>query len=1082
MKKNILKGCIVLFTVLITLYAGFIIFFRFGFDVNRYAEKLKSDIEAETNTSISWEGLELYPVYSPVLTLSANKLTATNKNINIELQYPEVQINLFNMFIPGKFAKVKVQDLFADFTGENGKFYASENYKNLKSSRFFNELKKVPCLSADKYKVKFIKAGKPFVLEGNSAKSSKKSGKYDNTIKGILYSDNGLKVSYDLGIMSERKIPANFRQNSLFEEIYKLEPVTEFFARLDVVNDKNVSGTAILNKMSFKLNSELLNDNFVYLSFDDNMISVNANLKTSSSGGIKLKGDYTNAKERLLKLDVKSTNADIAAISELIDLFGMNFDKVGKFKNYKLAGKCNTDFYLLTDFQNTISSGTASVKNGAIRNDLKNITLTDINSEIIFDNNVITVKPSEFSANGMKIKFSGITGADSDLKLTGSNIDMQQITPFINDIPLFKNANIKGRADLNLNLTGKPDDIKIAGDIDLISSEIYSNGKKLINADKSKIKFSGNTDFITGHAFFSNAKIVIGTESFKTPELKAELLKDRIVIPQTEFTGGNGKLIANADIEHISEIPYINGRFLLTVPASKISKYSGFNGNSFPSGGTLKVNGDFTGKKGEIKTNISWNTNSENFIEILPVKELKGGILSYSAKITTSGKLVNFENFTVQKAGNKLLSANFTIDNGKIKKSFIKINSPLTFNIKEFNNAEATLKGDFKTGLNNVLESANAQISVLKIPANDITAVNGYLTTESKGIRINFPDVKAGNAKFGIKGFLQSKNNGKFEFKDGKIEGSDFDFETFEKFALENLKGFEMTNTSFRLKSLNFSDFKINNPTGNVKIGNNIAAFTNLNGEYAKGKISGSMNYNIASGEKQLKITGKNVDFNEFSSSLTGRDEKTKGLADFTINVKTFGSTPYAHRKNASGTFDVTIKNGNIGALTDYSNYIQAQNFINQNSFKAALVPAKKQLSAMSANIFQTVKLHGRVQSAALFIDEGTAVGSDITLFITGRINELSGVANINVYGKISDKIRNASGKIASPVDKSIMTSSDDTSVNNLFYDTYYTKINDENIAKIPNLKSCKQIFTAKIDGIPDKIRSVKYLKWQDKD
>ena len=274
---------------------------------------------------------------------------------------------------------------------------------------------------------------------------------------------------------------------------------------------------------------------------------------------------------------------------------------------------------------------------------------------------------------------------------------------------------------------------------------------------------------------------------------------------------------------------------------------------------------------------------------------------------------------------------------------------------------------------------------------------------------------------------------------------------------------------SVKIKNLNAKNFKAS-CTLNEKMQLFVKDFKF---DIANGEIHGSALYNLLNNVLKLNLNANNVNANELMIALLDLPNQIYGNLVGTIELISNVTNETTSKETLSGKILFTVQNGRMPKLGSLEYLLKAGNIIksgitaiSMNSIVELITPLKTgEFSSIDGNIkinhgICNVELHSK--------------GKDLNMFIKGKHNLVTNIADMLVLGQLSRKVSTAFG-----------------AVGNLSLNTLFNKIPGVNLSengqlinelnKIPGIeisnKSYRK-FVVEIFGNINNDNNVKSFKW----
>ena len=238
----------------------------------------------------------------------------------------------------------------------------------------------------------------------------------------------------------------------------------------------------------------------------------------------------------------------------------------------------------------------------------------------------------------------------------------------------------------------------------------------------------------------------------------------------------------------------------------------------------------------------------------------------------------------------------------------------------------------------------------------------------------------------------------------------------------ENQKSVANTNI---LNSVILNDLSINADSIAVRNirANNLKAKCSLNDkmqfavdkfsfDIADGQITGSVKYNLLNNLLKLKLNANSVSANDLLTAVFDVPNQIFGKLTGTIEISTNVSNETTSKETLSGRALFLVKDGRMPKLGSLEYLLRAGNVfksgitgITMNSILDLVTPLKTgEFSSIEGNILIN---HGIAHKIEI-----NSTGKDLNLFIKGKYNMVTEIADMQVLGQLSRKISTVFGTV----------------------------------------------------------------------
>ena len=182
--------------------------------------------------------------------------------------------------------------------------------------------------------------------------------------------------------------------------------------------------------------------------------------------------------------------------------------------------------------------------------------------------------------------------------------------------------------------------------------------------------------------------------------------------------------------------------------------------------------------------------------------------------------------------------------------------------------------------------------------------------------------------------------------------------------------------------------------------------------DIADGQITGSVKYNLLNNLLKLKLNANSVSANDLLTAVFDVPNQIFGKLTGTIEISTNVSNETTSKETLSGKALFSVKDGRMPKLGSLEYLLRAGNVfksgitgITMNSIIDLVTPLKTgDFSSIEGNILIN---HGIAHKIEI-----NSIGRDLNLFIKGKYNMVTQVADMQVLGQLSRKISTVFGAV----------------------------------------------------------------------
>lgn len=979
----------------------------------------------------------------------------------------------------------------------NGGFVVSEN---------------LPEILLNRYKVKIFDKmySEPFIIEGEKLRVSRtlSNGNKIET-QGFLSQANKKYLDFSTTIESLlTKTPQKLFNTNPFRYLKQYEIKAKISSKIKIEENENtpkITGQADVTDLSFVLNGSLMNNNFINLKFNDDKIAVNADIKASPSDRIKLDGIVTTGKNLIVDMKCVAENINLFNLKSTAETLLNAMNIKNPLHLYSVQGRANLNFKIKSGKNHLASSGFAEIIGASVKG--KNIPckITNINSKINLENDTVTIEPTTLLVNGTPVELRGTinSSAKADIVLKGENLSVGKLIDFVPDAKI---PNTKGIISFSANLKGnlnKPETLVLA---DLKNFTISDKGKILTKFEGGKVKITGDLNTPEGTISLTKPTILPTdlSDNLKAENLILNIKPNEIDIPNNKMSFGGAAFELQGKINDYQKqnptynfdiIGKLNSKALYNV----IKKQKGTEKFLAATKGNVGINGNIKGSGNDIAIKTDLTADKDNYISCLVIKELLNIPSITRLDANFDGKNLNINDFSLNKNNgkkDKILFINGKIENVQkpyLNKVRVVIPNTMTFALAGLKNSEISAKSDLTINGNSEKPSLQGNLEVLNvnIPEYKLHSQTNKIVFASDNIKLSLPNLQIGNSIFNVETAIPSNLKQPFVLSNLKLKSSYLDLNEISE-IFENVQtnpvypGVEVPikaeNGFAEISKFKIGGLQAENITSDISINNNILSMKNIKGTAYGGSVSGKSEYNFLKTLSLSEISGKNAQMSHLFKALTGKDDGTVGLIDYKLKLSSVGTKYSQQLRTSKGYMEYTATKGVMGPLGQFEHFLHAQNLISDSIFKMNAYKLSRAIKPQNTGVFTISKGKTEILNGIAIVKSLTVEGPKMSLYITGKVNLLNDVSDIKIYGRISQEIEDALGTFATRSSQTILTSSSETSIGNIFYDDYNTSLPKSVIDAIPQLNPntgmSSRPFVVVIKGSPDNIKSVKSFKW----
>lgn len=718
-----------------------------------------------------------------------------------------------------------------------------------------------------------------------------------------------------------------------------------------------------------------------------------------------------------------------------------------------------------------------------------------------------------------------------DLELNNSKLKLKNVYGFVKHNPFNINITVNNISE-NIRKIKIDSDLNIKN-FDLSSLNYFMTSNLIPNEIKSELRrfkiVSGNSDVsakIRNNRVNANLdlKNINAIYIYKRPipirliHGQIVIKNNRIFINKMNYLVDEMPVLIYGNISHILTNPKLNIHINSKLSQRTFDKYWNED-NIYP----IKVKGDIllgsliTGTLNKINTRLDLKLEENSNIyymgatvgdfenpitvntdfDIIGKNVIRLNKFQYSKLISSQNNKQNLFPLVTVKGGITYYNKKFY----KFDDLTIKTQAPTDARIFNVIFRKPTIKhGQFTSDLRiNGKSTSPKIIGDLVINGMDMP----FLSTTIKDLSLNFNDK---DIIIKSKGEVMSNN-----VVINAIVKNKFASEYIIKKADVTLKHLDMNSLMSELKQLELRTFNENQPKVNTNYSpnvmnsvlinnltvnadsiiiknikaNNLKAECSLNDrmqfavkkfsfDIADGEITGAVNYNLLSNILKLNINADSVNANDILTAVFDVPNQIFGNLTGNINITANVTNDITSKETLSGKATFTVKDGRMPKLGSLEYLLKAGNTLKSGITGITMNSIIDLVTPLKTGEFSSINGNMLINQGIVEDIEINSISKDLNLFIKGKYNLVTEIADMKVLGQLSRKISTVFGTVGN------------ISLNSLFnkipginLDENSQLINELN--KIPGIELSNKAyrkFVVEIYGDPNSDNNVKSFKW----
>lgn len=281
----------------------------------------------------------------------------------------------------------------------------------------------------------------------------------------------------------------------------------------------------------------------------------------------------------------------------------------------------------------------------------------------------------------------------------------------------------------------------------------------------------------------------------------------------------------------------------------------------------------------------------------------------------------------------------------------------------------------------------------------------------------------------------------------------------------------EITADNILLKSLSATDFK-----ANLKMGNDSTLdMTNYEFDLAQGTVNGSLKYNINTGAVTVTSNIEDANAQIITESLFGLKGQLYGTTSGNLTLSCNGKSQPLCLSTLSGSGNFKVANGRMPKLGSLEYLLKAANLAKSGITGLSINSIIDIITPLKTGEFESISGSYKVKDGIAHDIEVYSNGKDLNLYLSGAYNVTNSIADMKVYGTLSNNITNVLGRLKNASLNTLLNLIPLLNKNELSPEL------EAELRKIPNYEinnNIFRIFAVDIDGDINGINYVKSFKW----
>lgn len=932
-------------------------------------------------------------------------------------------------------------------------------------------------------------------------------------------------------------------QIDFIKELVKYSPKAVIKADLKIEEHSghvDLFGDANADNISIVLNGKRLPDSFLHMQSNGHKTTVASNLYVSNEEKAILNANIGHGRKTKIALDVKTDKISFSSLQEFATAFLNSLNIENDIAMFNSKGYINADFSLKTDLKNFESSGFLKVLNGSISHKSIPVEIVNIGADVDFSKNNVNIKKAGAVVNGSAIEAKGTidSKANADIVLTSEKINIAPLFNAFAPLELKKayilkdgilglNVFIKGQlAEIEPNINVSLNNLSLK---DKLNTFVVSNNSTLVNIKTKGSSFAGDISLNGSSLKMNNPHV-----SLNAPEVKVKITPEDITIVPFSVKMNSSKINVSGSIKNYIKNMKIDVLAKGSITSNDIKNLLPKDIRSFVGAkGVIPLNITVKGNDKKIEVNAQAFSNVVNYFSPVTIKKMIGESGLVNLSLVYSEDNLSLTDASLYQSNKSSFSNDYVYN----KKGALKI-AGLSGNINHISSSHPDLRLDFS-----IPQSMN--VSIPFMPSASLKAkgdMSIYGTTTAplfKGFMairdINLPDMltkvqevdlefngetitaklqnlDVNGTQLNIDADASTKFSSVFLIKTMRVTSANFDADNLFRAMDKMAKTIPTSTTSsssgvskgtvFPVKisngTLDIQKFKMKQVggdlvatgiTGTFNLLNDLFTLNNLKASVYNGLVGGNVTYNLANTVVKAKIYGKGVSANPVVTVFSGLKDQMMGNIDFGADVRLRGATYEQQMQSLNGKVHFVLKDGQMGSLGRFETFLKADNLISEGFVVTKIGSLVNTIAPYNTGKFSYLNGDLNIVNGLADLSPVKMSGPHMSLLITGDVNILSMISDIQVMGSLSPELVSALGPIADlSVEKFALYIPKFGAVVANALNIYNAPANKSDLAKIPTLtpakegtKSFKVRLRGNLNKPPSTVKSFQWLNTPEK-
>ncbi len=235
-------------------------------------------------------------------------------------------------------------------------------------------------------------------------------------------------------------------------------------------------------------------------------------------------------------------------------------------------------------------------------------------------------------------------------------------------------------------------------------------------------------------------------------------------------------------------------------------------------------------------------------------------------------------------------------------------------------------------------------------------------------------------------------------------------FESFENFDFNSIvfNNMKVKADNLQLRNINATNFEAMTSLNE----NGIFNISDMSFNIAQGQLSGNYKYNSKTFDTSVNLIADKINANDISWALFDLNNQIYGDLTGTINLSCNGSTFEHCMQTLNGSTIFNVNDGRMPKLGSLEYLLKAGNLVKGGITGISINSVIDLITPLKTGEFEDIYGSIRIKDGIARNIEITTKGKDLSLFISGKYNFATSIAEMEVLGLLSRKISTFFGPI----------------------------------------------------------------------